>query len=440
MKKTLFYIAIMGLVVLMGACSREQGNVFDKSAAERLQEAQEKVTKALLGAPQGWEMRYFANPSSPGYVYLCSFSDNGSVQIAAKNNVNTAGAYKTETSCWTTDGTQGCVLTFNTYNTIFHDMADPGSDGVGHEGDYEFVVLKTTDSQILLKGKKHSAYITMNALPVGQDWKAYFDKVDEFNDVVFTGNTDVDMSFCNGDTTYNMIYKDGYFTYSKNGEDKKLGFIVTPDGLHFYGSVPMTDSTQVVADFVLNDEQSQLVSKDVPGVFFTSNYSAADFFRSKFEKSARWVYAEEGTDATTVAAVNAIKARAAAKGATIQRLAYERYTTLSAKGVPSYSYTFYVAYTVESKVFEGKIEMNYKNADGKVTFSYKNSDGSLNALLRRLNETDTKAAAKEIADIFSDEFIPESYTGSTLNMVQILLRSSSNSAKYIHVISDNETK
>ena len=50
---------------------------------------------------------------------------------------------------------RGPVITFNTYNMIMHYLASPSMSNVeGEQGDYEFVITKTTQDSIYVKGKK----------------------------------------------------------------------------------------------------------------------------------------------------------------------------------------------------------------------------------------------------------------------------------------------
>lgn len=438
MKKYL-YICLAASLFVLSACSREQGNLFPESAADRLHNAQQNVITTLTSAQQGWQMLYFPYADAAGYVFLCRFSKDGSVEIAAQNGPCTGDTYQTEVSCWKMDGTQSTVLTFNTYNKIFHQMSDPGDDGVGYNGDYEFVVLSCTNTMLRLKGKKHGAYVLMLPLADGQDWQEYFSKVKEFENAVFTDNDGMDFSYFNGDTIYQMVYEEGTFTYTKAGEQITKGFILTPGAMHFYSGVPTRKANVLATNFVLDEKMTGLYCTDDKESYFKSNYTAVDFFDLRFNQTALWVYVEEDSDAETVAKVNEIKDAVAANGATITRLALERYVTMGSKGKPVISYDIYVAYTVEGLLFEGKVNMTYENKENVITLKYKGVDTSLFSLLARL-DADQTTAAKKIASVFEGTFTPESYTGSLLNMTQLLLRDNLNSTRFIHVIADKQNR
>jgi hypothetical protein len=78
-------------------------------------------------------------------------------------------------------------LTFDTYNDVFHAWADPGTDGAGLLGDYEFLILKATPELVLLKGKKHSAYSVMRPMK-NPDIAAYYAACENMQTYLFGNN------------------------------------------------------------------------------------------------------------------------------------------------------------------------------------------------------------------------------------------------------------
>lgn len=414
------YIYLFLAVAALAACSRDEKNLFDNSASERMEIAQKTLSTILTSSTTGWEMLYFPTPESAGYAYLMQFGKDGSVRVAAKNAVTTSTIYKEEVSAWGIDGTQGPVLTFSTYNMIFHEFASPGSDGLGHEGDYEFVCLKTTDNHIKLKGKKSGAYVMLNRLPEGQNWKSYFQAIDEFNEIAFLGNDGVDMTYFFGDSTLNVVYDEGVFTYKKGDVEIARGFIITPSGLHFYTGIPYYgDTTKYVKDFDILSDRIQAKGEEYKGYYILSNRTAADFFAYKFEKKNRWTYTAELSDDNTQDAYNAICNQVKAKGATIQSIAYERFKGSGVKPTPYYN--LHVNYLVEGKLFEGAINLNYSSKNNQITYSYKGFESSIKPLLDRINDADNTAAAQQIANIFCGTFTPET-AGSELNMNKMYLK------------------
>ena len=78
-----------------------------------------------------------ANQAFGGYNVLLKFGTDGKVTVASE----LYGASQTATSLFSVKQSAGIVLSFDTYNTIFHlfsDPADPtgaGGKGYGLEGD-----------------------------------------------------------------------------------------------------------------------------------------------------------------------------------------------------------------------------------------------------------------------------------------------------------------
>ena len=159
-------ILLLTLGLAFTACSRDEENLFDKSAAIRSQEAVDNAYKLLIEASNGWEGFYFANNESRGYNLILKFKEDGSVVASAKNGLTTGNKLLTDSnSLWLVTYDYGPILSFNTYNSVLHAWADPREDGDGYLGDYEFLILKATPDLFLLKGKKHSAYTILRPMP-----------------------------------------------------------------------------------------------------------------------------------------------------------------------------------------------------------------------------------------------------------------------------------
>jgi hypothetical protein len=95
---------------------------------------------------------------------------------------------KTDTaSTWAVKSDYGPILTFDTYNDVFHGFSDPQEDGAGLLGDYEFLILKATPDLVLLKGKKHSAYSVMRPMKT-TNLEAYFAACEKMQSYLFGNN------------------------------------------------------------------------------------------------------------------------------------------------------------------------------------------------------------------------------------------------------------
>ena len=185
------YLVIIGLLVAtFAACSRDEESLFDKPAAIRAQEAVENAFDVLTSNEVGWEMAYFPNleASAKGYNMVLKFNKNGMVSVTAKNSTTTMNKIMTDTaSTWAVKSDYGPILTFDTYNDVFHAWADPQENGAGLLGDYEFLILKATPELVLLKGKKHSAYTVMRPMK-NTDLTAYFAACEKMRSKLFGNN------------------------------------------------------------------------------------------------------------------------------------------------------------------------------------------------------------------------------------------------------------
>lgn len=213
------YLVIIGLLAAtFAACSRDEESLFDKPAAIRAQEAIENAFDVLTSQEVGWEMAYFPNleVSAKGYNMVLKFKKNGNVSVTAKNSATTANKILTDTaSTWAVKSDYGPILTFDTYNDVFHAFSDPKEDGAGHLGDYEFLILKATPDLVLLKGKKHSAYSVMRPMK-NTDLADYYKKCEKMQADLFGNNNIVTLH--QGDNKM-YLYKgaDGQFQSAAYG-------------------------------------------------------------------------------------------------------------------------------------------------------------------------------------------------------------------------------
>lgn len=207
MRKSIYLAAFAALTLT--ACSNSEDQIFDQSAADRLEQYKKDYAQTLTEDGGLWSMEYFSNPGEEGYVFVMQFNKDGSVNISA-NHKWIGGTFQQQVSTWNMIADNGPVLSFNSYNKLFHIFADPadiadtkdedGRDidetGKGHEGDYEFQVMHVSDdgSTIRLLGKKRYYDIYMHRLDVNTDIEQYLADVKNvpskfsknFNDMVLT--------------------------------------------------------------------------------------------------------------------------------------------------------------------------------------------------------------------------------------------------------------
>ena len=191
------YLLLIGLfAATMVACSRDEESLFEESAAIRAQKAIENAQNVFTSQEAGWEMAYFPNleNTAKGFNMVLKFKKDGSVSVTAKNSTTTMNKIVTDSaSTWQVKSDYGPILTFDTYNEVLHAWADPGGDGAGLLGDYEFLILKATPELVLLKGKKHSAYSVMRPIK-NPDVAAYFAASEKMQKMLFGNNNIVTLT------------------------------------------------------------------------------------------------------------------------------------------------------------------------------------------------------------------------------------------------------
>lgn len=202
-------LALLACSAAFCACSREEADLFDQSAAERLNAVSDIYAQRLADKGGEWVMEYFPTnysdsitsayaARSKGYLLLNKFDANGSVRVGMSNEL-TGGKYAEDVSAWEVITDLGPVLTYNTYNECIHTFSDPqnpaGISGTGIGGDYEFVIthLEEDTQDTMLKGKKRGSYTRMTRLPQGTNFEEYFASVAEFAENHFPENMPNDL-------------------------------------------------------------------------------------------------------------------------------------------------------------------------------------------------------------------------------------------------------
>ena len=196
MNKILSVSLLLGAALTFAGCAGEEDDIFDQSAAERLNAASDLYSSRLEAQPNGWAMQLYpttdnAAPFGSGYLVICDFNADHSVRVAMKNSLSN-GRYVEDTSNWDVITDDGPVLTFDTHNDVIHTFAEPDVDlssisrdhgtGTGIGGDYEFIIVDAPEdaSYMMLKGKKRGTYNLFTPMEQGVDYESYLDDVNNF--------------------------------------------------------------------------------------------------------------------------------------------------------------------------------------------------------------------------------------------------------------------
>ncbi len=204
MKKIISLTLLLAAGIGFTACVNEEDDLFDKTAAERLNEASALYSSRLMAQPNGWAMQLYPTndneaPYGSGYLVLCRFNKDHSVVVSMKNQF-TDNVYRTDTSLWEVITDNGPVLSFNSHNDCLHAFTDPedilwtgnpdepnNETGTGVGGDYEFIIVDAPEdaSYMMLKGKKRGTYNLFTPVEEGVEYESYLADVETFMKTMF---------------------------------------------------------------------------------------------------------------------------------------------------------------------------------------------------------------------------------------------------------------
>lgn len=267
-RKILFCLVSAGAAVTVSSCLMSQKDIFDSTAAARVEKYLDGAMQTLVSAESGWSLDLFTFVG--GYSYAMKFSESGEVQVASELKPSTV-----EQSYFKLVNDNGPVLSFDTYNSLFHYFATPSSsnyEGLG--GDFEFIIMSYSDTRIELKGKRSGFYATLTPLPASTSITGYTEKMANIAKDFLLLEFDCDI---NGDTTYtgkidlaSRILS--FARYDEDGvvigEERQRQYIYTETGLRLYDTLTVEGS--VFSEFAVDRQTNQISATDVPGVTLSS--------------------------------------------------------------------------------------------------------------------------------------------------------------------------
>lgn len=295
------------------SCDIRMDDVFDRTAAERIDKMVAEAYETLAAAPNGWIMEYYPqeNQKYGGVNILMRFdADNGVVMINENAEITKdAGGnpvIKTEKSTYTIDRSSGAALAFDTYNEYISYYADPGiREGAGRrygfEGDLNFAIKSLSDSEIVLKGAKTGNHIIMKPVPADVTWEEYLDRIQ-------TIKSDIKAAFVTrleatvGDKKQMMqidpVYTVLSFTYEdENGDthSDEYSYMYTDTGIKFYEPVELFG--EKMQNLTWNKEETSFICTDsgASGMMLgkkSEYFREYDFFLGKWKF---YSYAANGT-------------------------------------------------------------------------------------------------------------------------------------------------
>ena len=227
MKNIINSILIGTAVLGLSACSlHDDTELFGDPAAERLEKNVAADKTLLESAANGWELHMWTGKdySGGGYTYFMKFAND---KVTVSSDI--APANMKTTSSYDVISDQGPVLTVNTYNEVFHYLAEPSmDDDDGEQQDYEFVIMRTTNDSIYLRGKKWGNHMVMTRVAESTSWEDEINKIQQMDEGLMRT-----FSLVEGNDTLGGVSlgDDRILTYTDKSGYKKIPYYVSTKGI-----------------------------------------------------------------------------------------------------------------------------------------------------------------------------------------------------------------
>lgn len=246
MKKIYNLLFLLLSVMAFASCTSDVDEVFDKSSAQRVNEAMSEYKTILTSAENGWLMKYYpkANTTYGGYSVFVKFGADGNATVVS----DALGSNNVSTSHFKLEQSAGIVLSFDEYNDVMHFFSDPknpyglGKNGKGMEGDFEFRILSASAEKIVMLGKKHKATIVMTPVEAGASYTDIIDQLNALDEEMYYPSYNCTA----GEATYSVSLSNRVLEFSREdvAEDPITApYIVTTEGLEFYEPIILAGDT-----------------------------------------------------------------------------------------------------------------------------------------------------------------------------------------------------
>lgn len=387
MNKSIYLAAFAALALT--ACDSDSDHVFDQSAADRLEQYKKDYAEVLTADGGLWTMEYFSNDEEPGYLFVMKFDKDGSVEISA-NHKWIGGNFSQEVSLWKMIADNGPVISFNSYNSLFHIFSDPanitgseapkgdeGSDinetGYGHNGDYEFQIMEVSEDRqtMRLLGKKRMHDIFLRRLDPLTDVRKYLDDYLEMSSSLFSKEVSR-LIFDDADGVSYFVseaHTGVMSVWPVDGDPveqtRKGNFIITNSGIRFMTPLEIVDpfgNEKEISEFTFVGNRT-LASVDNSGSTISAG-SIEDIF---YNNKTSWKVDLKSVTGSMKDAVDAFVAQLRSlynyKSANINEMSFDYDTSVN-------SYVLRLNLRISSKNNETDcFYISFSNADGKVKIS-----------------------------------------------------------------------
>ncbi|MDO5664739.1 MAG: DUF4302 domain-containing protein [Bacteroidia bacterium] len=258
-------LLLLTISCVLFSCTHQEESIFEDSATTRVDKSIKRNIEILTSNENGWVMEYFPSQSQAygGYTFLMKFDKDGKVKVAG----DTYDQNETTTSLYSLVHSGGVLLSFDTYNSFFHFFSSPinsdkvGAVGKGFEGDYEFLIMESSDEKIVLQGRKTSNVITMTPLQAGVKWNEFLNKI-QTNGEIIDMTPEMVLTVDNKETECAKGRRQLIVSYNEDGKllTKSLPYVVTTKGIRFYE--PSTIQGQVFNELTLAEDKESLATAD----------------------------------------------------------------------------------------------------------------------------------------------------------------------------------
>lgn len=249
MKNIINSILIGTAVLGLSACSlHDDTELFGEPAAERLEKNVAADKTLLESAANGWELHLWTGKdySGGGYTYFMKFAND---KVTVSSDI--APANMKTTSSYDVISDQGPVLTVNTYNEVFHYLAEPSmDDDDGEQQDYEFVIMRTTNDSIYLRGKKWGNHMVMTRVAESASWEDEINKIQQMDEGLMRT-----FSLVEGNDTLGGVSlgDDRILTYTDKSGYKKIPYYVSTKGITLAKPLEVNGKALQELDYDAND-------------------------------------------------------------------------------------------------------------------------------------------------------------------------------------------
>lgn len=281
MKKDIRYIAMgvaFATVVLAGCSQFQEDNLFDESAALRIEHNAEKLQNILVDAPNGWVLQYYTGRGISvfeGFNLFAKFERSGKVTLAGDHRFlrnGNAGKYTEHSSLYELIREDGLVLAFNTWNDVLTPFVDPVAfwaapdilvkDGEGMQGDQNLVVKFMSENQIILRGERYDAEVRL--VKADRDWQTYIADTKAMKERFTSDDIDSYYITAGDQTMYVVGLKNGRYRISERVKNPlkvdSLSCCFTPYG--FRNESVDTLAGHIFQEFKMAEDGSALLSED----------------------------------------------------------------------------------------------------------------------------------------------------------------------------------